>query len=314
MAKSFRELRASRKNDLAKLTKTIGDMDSGGRSKDDRFWQPTVDKAGNGFARIRFLDRLEDEDSPFIRYYDHAFKGPGGMWYINNSRTSLGLNDPVSEMNRELWNKGEEGKKIVRGDDSDPKNRKPGTKRRLHYVTNILVLDDPENKQNEGKVFLYKFGVKIWDKIKDACDPEFKGQKPVNVFSYDEGANFVMKIRNVKGYRNYDMSQFEPPSPLGDDDFIDKIMAMQYPLKPFISEEFYKSYDDLKRRLDEVMEVGKTKRSDEHQEAQPDTTTRQAKPDRVAQADPKPEPGDEVGDADGSDFEGAEYFRELANG
>src|SRR6266576_943268 len=218
MARSFSELRKSRKDELAKLTSALDKMESGGRPKDDRFWAPTVDKAGNGFAVIRWLPPAEGEDMPFIRFWDHGFKGPGGLWYIENSLTSIGREDPVSEMNRKLWAQGEEGKKIVSGDQA---NDRPGTKRRLHFVANVLVVTDPGNKDNEGKGVLYKFGAKIFNKLKEAMSPEdVEGTpeelrtKAINPFDFDEGADFIIKLRQVEGYRNYDKCEFSKSKPL----------------------------------------------------------------------------------------------------
>jgi len=170
---------------------------------DDRFWKPTVDKAGNGYAALRFLPAPEGNELPWVRYWDHGFKGPTGMWYIEKSLTSIGQQDPVSEMNTKLWNSGrEEDKQIVRE-----------RKRRLHYVSNVYVVSDPSSPQNEGKVFLYTFGKKIFDKIMDIMQPQFPGEQPVNPFDFWGGADFQLKIRQVEGYRNYDKSEFRSPEP-----------------------------------------------------------------------------------------------------
>lgn len=214
------------------------------KNADDRFWQPEVDKAGNGFAVIRFLPAPKDEELPFVRIWNHGFQGPTGKWYIENSLTTLGKNDPVSEYNTELWNSGSEAKK--------EQARKQ--KRRLTYISNILVIKDPARPQNEGKVFLYKFGKKIWDKIKDLADPQFPDETPINVFDFWQGAELKLKIRNVEGFRNYDKSEFDSPSPISNDDSeIEKIWANQHSLTQFLEDKHFKSYDELKKKFDMVM-------------------------------------------------------------
>jgi hypothetical protein len=196
---SFATLKRNRGSNLNKIIKAAEATTSGETKSyiDDRIWKPTVDKAGNGYAVIRFLPGTE-ENLPFVRYWDHGFKGPTGQWYIENSLTSIGQPDPVGELNSRLWNSGIE---------SD-KDRARTQKRRLHYVTNIYVVSDPSAPQNEGKVFLYKFGKKIFDKISDIMNPSFADETPVDPFDFWEGADFKLKIRNVEGYRNYDKSEF----------------------------------------------------------------------------------------------------------
>ena len=207
---SFANLKQNR-DQISKLIQAA-DQAGGGEKKnytDERIWKPTVDKAGNGYALLRFLPATEGQELPWVRYWDHGFKGPTGLWYIENSLTSIGQPDPVGELNSKLWNSGIE---------SD-KDRARDQKRRLHYVVNMLVLQDPSNPANEGKVFLYKFGKKIFDKIMDSMQPEFADEKAVNPFDFWEGADFKLKIRNVEGYRNYDKSEFAAQTPLhsGDD-------------------------------------------------------------------------------------------------
>ena len=194
---SFEALKRSRGSNISKIIKAAEATNSGETKSyvDDRIWKPTVDKAGNGYAVIRFLPGTEDS-LPFVRYWDHGFKGPTGQWYIENSLTSIGQPDPVGELNSRLWNSGIE---------SD-KDRARTQKRRLHYVTNIYVVSDPSAPQNEGKVFLYKFGKKIFDKIYDQMTPAFADEKPIDPFAMWEGADFKLKIRNVEVDRNYDKS------------------------------------------------------------------------------------------------------------
>jgi hypothetical protein len=246
---SLADLRKSRGgfDSLMKEVEKIANPQSDSKKSDDRFWQPEVDKAGNGYAVIRFLAPPQGEDLPFVRVWNHGFQGPTGKWYIENSLTTIGKQDPVSELNTELWNSGSEANKEVA--------RKQ--KRKLTYYANILVVKDPARPDNEGKVFLFKFGKKIWDKIKDMADPQFEDEKPVNVFDFDTGANFKLKIRNVEGYRNYDKSEFESPSPISNEDsVIEKIWSQQHSLTAFLDAKNFKSYDDLKKKLTMVLSAG----------------------------------------------------------
>tara|TARA_B100000519_G_C14188760_1_gene412055 strand:+ start:129 stop:1040 length:912 start_codon:yes stop_codon:yes gene_type:complete len=212
---------------------------------DDRIWKPTVDKAGNGYAVIRFLPSQEGEDLPWVRYWDHGFKGPTGLWYIENSLTSIGQADPVSEMNSRLWNSGNEEDKVIVRD----------RKRRLHYVTNIYVVNDSGNPQNEGKVMLYKFGKKIFEKLMDVMQPAFQDETPINPFDLWSGADFKLKIRNLEGYRNYDKSEFAGQSQLfdGDETKLDAVYSQVHALKDFVEPSNYKTYDELKSKLMRVL-------------------------------------------------------------
>ena len=212
---------------------------------DDRIWKPTVDKAGNGYAVLRFLPATEGVELPWVRYWDHGFKGPTGQWYIENSLTSIGQADPVGELNSRLWNSGIEA-------DKETARRQ---KRRLHYVANILVVSDPGNPSNEGKIMLYKFGKKIFEKIMDAMQPAFADEKPVNPFDMWEGADFKLKIRNVEGYRNYDKSEFTTASALhdGDDSKLEGVYTQLHNLGEFTDPKNYKSYDELKSKLMRVL-------------------------------------------------------------
>jgi hypothetical protein len=245
---SLSDLRKSRGgfDSLMKEVEKIANPQSESNNRnDDRFWQPEVDKAGNGYAVIRFLAPPKGEDLPWVRIWNHGFQGPTGKWYIENSLTTIGKQDPVSELNTELWNSGSEANKEVA--------RKQ--KRKLTYYANILVVKDPSRPDNEGKVFLFKFGKKIWDKVKDMADPQFEDEKPVNVFDFDTGANFKLKIRNVEGYRNYDKSEFAGMSALfdGDDEKLEALWKKEFSLKEFTEKSQFKSYDVLKARLDKVL-------------------------------------------------------------
>ena len=242
----FSKLKAmSGKKSLESLTSELNKVSGGeGKSADDRFWTPTVDKAGNGYAVIRFLPAPPNEDVPFVRMFDHGFQGPGG-WYIENSLTTLGKNDPVSEYNSKLWNSGIEANKEIA--------RKQ--KRRLHFISNIYVVSDSGNPANEGKVFLYKYGKKIFDKLNEAMNPQFADEEAVNPFDFWSGANFKLKIRQVEGYRNYDKSEFDKPKALLDDDEeLEKIWKTEHSLKEFLDPKNFKSYDELHAKLMKVLD------------------------------------------------------------
>ena len=248
---SFANLKSSRGSSIDKLVKAAEAVSTTKKESnsygDDRFWKPTRDKAGNGYAVIRFLPCTEGEDLPWVRYWDHGFKGPNGLWYIENSLTSIGQPDPVSEMNSVLWNSGREEDKTIARD----------RKRRLHYVSNVLVISDPSNPENEGKVFLYKFGKKIFDKIMEAMQPAFEDETPCNPYDFWEGADFKIKIRKVEGWVNYDKSEFASPSALheGDESRLEDVYGKLYALQDFLKPENYKSYDELKTKLNRVLGV-----------------------------------------------------------
>jgi len=211
---------------------------------DERLWKPELDKTGNGYAVIRFLPQIEGEDMPWAKLWSHAFQGPTGQWYIENSLTTVSQNDPVSELNTKFWNSGiESDKEIARKQ-----------KRKLQYYSNIYVVNDPKHPEREGKIFLFRYGKKIFDKCMEAMQPAFEDETPVNPFDFWEGANFKLKIRKVDGYWNYDKSEFEAPSALFDnDEKIEDVWAKQYPLNEFTSPTNFKSYDELKIRLDTVL-------------------------------------------------------------
>jgi len=230
-------------NLTSKLVKEVEKLESKGGGADERLWKPEMDKSGNGYAVIRFLPAPDGEDLPWVKLFSHAFQGPGG-WYIENSLTTIGGKDPISDLNRELWNSGSDSDKDIA--------RKQ--KRKLSFYANIYVVKDPANPQNEGKVFLYKFGKKIFDKIMDVMQPEFEDETPINPFDFWKGANFKMKLRKVEGYWNYDKSEFDSPSTLlDDDDALEAIWKKQYSLTKFTEPDQFKSYDELKKRLDIVL-------------------------------------------------------------
>jgi len=232
----------------SKLTNEIEKMNrSSSNAADERLWKLEVDKAGNGYAVIRFLPAPDKEELPWAKVWSHAFQGPGG-WYIENSLTTLGGKDPVSEYNRLLWNS---------GNDAD-KDLARKQKRKLTYIANIYVVKDPTNPHNEGKVFLYKFGKKIFDKLTAAMQPEFEDEEAIDPFDFWQGANFKLKAKNVAGYRNYDSSEFAATSPLlDDDDALETIWKKQYSLEDFTKADQFKSYADLEKRLNAVLNTSR---------------------------------------------------------
>lgn len=246
---SFSDMKQRSKTNLASLikeTEKISNPKTGFSDSDDRYWRPELDKSGNGYAVVRFLPAPEGEDLPWARIWNHGFQGPGG-WYIENSLTTLGQKDPVSEHNSTLWNSGIEANKEVA--------RKQ--KRRLNYTANVYILKDPAHPENEGTIKLYRFGKKIFDKINDLMNPEFEDESPVNPFDLWAGANFKMKIRKVEGYSNYDKSEFEASSALlEDDDKMEEIWKSENSLKELVSEDKFKTFDELKTKLERVLGLG----------------------------------------------------------
>jgi hypothetical protein len=247
MTTNFEALKQNRKSNFDKLTSELNKLNSNSvpqdNTNDDRYWKPDVDKAGNGYAIIRFLPAPVGEDVPFVRIWDHGFQGPGG-WYIEKSLTTLNKPDPVSELNTKLWNSGiESNKELVRKQ-----------KRRLAYFSNILVVNDPTRPENNGKVFLFKYGKKIFDKINEAMHPQFADEKAINPFDLWEGANFKLKIRQVEGYRNYDKSEFEGQTPVSNtDEDLERIWKSEHSLSELLDPKHFKSYEELKMRLEKAL-------------------------------------------------------------
>jgi len=239
-------LRKARNTDFSSITGAFDKVGQSGEKKsyiDDRFWKIEGDKAGNGSATIRFLAKVESDELPWVRTFSHGFQGPTGKWYIENSLTTLGEDDPVGELNTKLWNSGSEANKEIA--------RKQ--KRRLSFIANILVISDTKHPENEGKVFLFKFGKKIFDKLMDKANPTFEDEKPVNVFDYWEGANFKLRMRKKDGFTNYDESVFSDIVALGEDDAILSVAKKQVALAEFIDRKNFKSYGELKTKLEQVL-------------------------------------------------------------
>lgn len=297
----LKTLRASRNTDFSKITSEFEKAASPETTKsyeDTRFWKPERDKAGNGTATIRFLASTEPNELPWVKVFSHGFKGPTGRWYIENSLTTIGKADPVSELNTKLWNS-------TTDDKSPARAQARAQKRKLNYISNILVVNDPKHPENNGKVFLFKYGKKIFDKIMDKAKPTFEDEEPVNVFDYWDGANFKLRIKTVDKYPNYDSSEFEGKAPVAPgDEAILAVAKQQYKLSEFTSEASFKSYEELKRKLDMVLNGAPvTERASDFTEVEA-IAPRAVAP---AKAVSKPAPLDDEDDTDIS------YFQNLLN-
>jgi hypothetical protein len=290
---SFKDMKRKSVGSISELTKKLETAEKKNSYQDDRFWKPTLDKASNGMAVFRFLPAPENEDMPWAKLYTHAFK-VGGRWYIENSRTTIGEKDPVSEMNSELWNSGLESDKDIARD----------RKRKLSYISNILVLKDPGAPENEGKVFLYKYGVKIFNKIQEAMQPEFDDEDPINPFDYWAGANFKLKVRKVGGYINYDKSEFESPSELlgGDDAKLEELWKTQHSLQAFVAPDQFKTYDELKKKLQEVV-------GDDIRATESDFVSQKTAEDVVVEETVS----SDSGETEGEETDALSYFQSLGN-
>ena len=287
----------SRRTDISALVEAAKESAGGSKfEKEDtsHIWKPTVDKAGNGYAVIRFLPA--EADVPWVRYWDHGFKGDTGKWYIEKSLSSLGQADPLGEYNAKLWNSGNE----------DDRATVRKQKRRLHYVVNIQVVSDPSAPHNEGKVFLYQFGKKIFDKIQDLMQPQFPGETPCDPFDLWAGADFQLKIRQLDGYRNYDKSEFKSSTALaeGDEVQLQAVMNQIYDINYYTDPANYKTYDELQTKLFEVL--GETAPRTVKEEVALDTVAEPAAPKTVAPA--TADAADDAGDDDAMS-----YFQKLAN-
>jgi hypothetical protein len=270
---------------------------------DDTMWKPELDKTGNGYAVIRFLPTPEGEEMPWVSYFDHGFQGPGG-WYIEKSLTTLNKKDPVSEYNTSLWNTGIEANKEIA--------RKQ--KRRLHYVSNVYVVSDPKNPDNEGKVFKYRYGKKIFEALKEAISPAFEDEKAINPFDLrDEGANFKIKIRKVDGYWNYDKSEFDATTPLGDEAMINSVFSQVHSLSGVIAPDEFKTYEELKEKLERVLgTVGSTSTAESVAEDLEEVPWSNVNTDTVA-VEPVIESAEvSAGVSASSEDDAMDYFKKLA--
>lgn len=293
----FARLKAMRgEQSLSALTSELEKLNAKyERKNDERFWTPTVDKVGNGYAVIRFLPAPGEEEVPFVRIFDHGFKGPSGSWYIENSLTTIGQKDPVGELNSALWNSGVET-------DKDTARKQ---KRRLHFISNIYVVEDHGNPDNNGKVFLFKYGKKIFDKLNEVMNPQFPDEKPLNPFDFWEGANLALKIRNVEGYRNYDKSAFMTQSALHKDDKkLEMIHSQEHSLQEFLKPSNFKTYEELKEKLNRVLSASMEGRTSNVME-QEDTVA-------PAQLRTRAAPSHAIDEASDDDDD-LNYFRKLAS-
>jgi len=292
-------------NALTEELNKISNQEGGGKKGDDRFWTPTVDKAGNGYAVLRFLPAPPNEDVPFIRMFDHGFQGPGG-WYIENSLTTIGKQDPVSEYNSKLWNS-------TTDDKSPEREQARKQKRRLHFVSNVYIVQDQANPSNEGKVFLFKYGKKIFDKLKEAMEPQFEDETPMNPFDLWAGANFKLKIRNVEGYRNYDKSEFGKSEPLlQNDSELEKVWNSEHSLKAFLDPSNFKSYEELKAKLVKVLSGETSLKIKKAEEEDVPWSRSEEAPTLKAKSAPSFESAKVGGMTDDDDDESLEFFKSLA--
>jgi len=301
-------LRAARNTDFSKLASEFErevNPESAKSYDDTRFWKPERDKAGNASATIRFLPKTQNDELPWVKLWTHGFKGPTGRWYIENSLTTIGLPDPVSELNTKLWNSTE--------DDKSPERKQArDQKRKLNYISNVLIINDPKHPENNGQVKLFKFGKKIFDKIMDKARPTFEDQDPVNVFDFWEGANFKLRMKNVDGYPNYDSSEFESVAPLGDDDAIVSVATRQYTLAEFTDPKNFKSYDELKAKLESVLNGTAAPTTSAAAMAAEEFAPSRPMPS-VGESKPAPAPKAKAATIDEDDDDVMSYFQSIAD-
>ena len=298
---SFAKLKKNRKNATDKLQQAAQSIKDGkGGFEDESEWKPTVDKAGNGYAVIRFLPAAEGADLPWVKWFEHTFKGPNGKWFWEKCPTTIGGQCPVCAANSQLWNSGIESDKEIARD----------RKRRLHYTANILVISDSNNPESEGKVFRYTFGQKIFDKITELMTPEFEDETPVNPFDFWEGANFKLKIRQVAGYRNYDKSEFDAPSELfdGDDAKLEAVYEQLHNLQEIVDPSTFKTTAELQKKYNSVIGEAEVLNSMDGDDLADVTTTARSKASKVEEEEDLPM---EFGSSE-SDEDDVSYFAKLA--
>lgn len=297
---SFKDMK-KKSTDFTKIQSALEKQVKGSESyKDDRFWKPELDSSSNGYAVIRFLPPVEGEDVPWVRVFNHGFQGKGG-WFIENCPTTIGGKCPVCEANSELWNSGSESDKDI------ARNRK----RKLSYISNILIVSDPKNPHNEGKVFLFKYGKKIFDKVMEKLQPEFSDESPINVFDFWKGAEFKLKIRKVAGFVNYDKSEFDVSTSLfaGEDAKLEGVWKQQHKLQEFIQSSEFKSYEDLSSKFKGVMKEGNTKTAEDISDiSESYSDSPKMKTSKPAKIEEKKSPTDDSEEEDASS-----YFERLAN-
>lgn len=305
----FASFKKSSKSSIGKIAKELEKVTKGGGEnsyKDDRFWKAEVDKTGNGYAVIRFLPAPPSEDLPWVRIFSHGFQSKGG-WYIENCPTTVGGKCPVCEANNELWNSGNE----------DDKNIARDRKRKLSYISNIMVIDDPVNPANNGKVFLFRYGKKIFDKINDKMNPQYKDEDAVNPFDFWQGANFKLKIRNVEGYTNYDKSEFSASAPLldGNDKELEALWRKEYALLDFVKPDQFKPHAELKTKFQSVINGSASAKAENMDLSEDEEESTQAKFTPKFPAKEAKAPGREVkakSESNDSDDDALDYFKRLA--
>lgn len=307
---SFDALKKNRSKSLEALTDQLSKINSKGYSNadDGKYWRATRDATGNGMAVIRFLPAPDGEEVPFVRIWSHGFQGPGG-WYIENSLTTIGKDDPLSEINTKLWNSGVESDKEIA--------RKQ--KRKLQYVSNVYIVKDPGNPENEGKVFLFSYGKKIFDKLNDLMNPSFEDEKPVNPFDLWEGANFRLKIRQVEGYANYDKSDFDSTGPLFEDDAkMEAAWKQCHSLKELIDPKNFKSFEELQAKLYKALGINGTATASKKQESvideDDDGDLDMSKLGNKSAPEPETKSKKEEISTVSEDDDDLDYFRNLAKG
>lgn len=286
------------RTDFTKITAELDKISNPKSYEDTRFWKPERDKAGNASATIRFLPSTEGDELPWVKLFSHGFQGPTGRWYIENSLTTIGKQDPVSELNSKLFNS-------TTDDNSPERKQARAQKRKLNYISNIIVVNDPKHPENNGKNFLFKFGKKIFDKIMDKAQPTFEDENPINVFDYWEGANFKLRMKTVDGYPNYDASEFEKSSEVADsDEEILKIANQQYKLAEFLDQKNFKSYDELKTKLNLVLSGDSISESaSDFVEIESAPISQKSAPKMKSKSNPSLD----------DDEDSLEYFKQLAN-
>lgn len=303
---SFLEYKKNRAKNFDKLADEVAKVDQKQDYNDDRFWYIGLDKEKNGYAVIRFLPSADGEEAPYTRYWEHSFKGPSGKWYMEKCRTTIGLEDPVVDYNTELWDTG-----------SKPnQDQASKQKRKLIFVANVYVIEDSKNPENNGKVFMMKFGKKIFEMLKDAMNPPFKDKEKLNPFDLYEGANFRFKARQVDGWPNYEKSEFDPPAPLfTDDKKMEEVFSKIRSLKEFTDPTTFKSYEVLQAELQKVLKIGgqsDSARAAAKDEVKPAATIKEKEPVKQAAREPDPEPIADVATPDGGDDDDPlAYFANL---
>ena len=252
---------------------------------DQRFYKPKFNKDGTFSAVVRFLPgpvKDGNEEISMIKKYSHYFSGPGGK-YDEECLTTISQQCPVCDENKKCWDAGD--KQTSR------------TRARVNSgITNILVINDPQAPENNGKVFLYKFGKKIIEKINEAKKPTNPTKKAIEVFSYYEGANFYItgkKTVTAEGqkFTDYTSSSFESnPSAIGDDNYIESIDKQLHSVEEFIKPTNFKSYAALQELFSRVMGRSMAQQPNPFQTPAPQAPAQNAFQAQMSQPAPTPAP------------------------